>query len=108
MISQTQKSNAGRPSKMSEVTIRKLEMALWHGYTITTACIIAGISRETYYAHIDKNPELSDRFELAQQMVSYKARNVILQAIANNDVKVSMWWLERQCRSEFAPPKQSY
>lgn len=93
---------------MSEATIRKLELALWHGYNITAACLIAGISRETYYAHIAKNPELSDRFELAGQMGSYKARHVILQAINNNDLKASMWWLERKCRAEFAPPKQSY
>jgi len=105
MDTKLQKKKMGAPTKMTETTVRKLEVALWHGFSVSTACLISGISRDTYYSHIAKNPDLSDRFELASQMASYKARNVILQAINNKDIKASMWWLEHKSRAEFAPPK---
>ena len=108
MNTQINKSEPGRPAKMTEATVRKIEMALWHGFSISTSCLISGISRDTYYSHIAKNPELSDRFALAQEMVSYKARNNILRAVAQGDISASKFWLERKSRSEFAPPKATY
>ena len=108
MDTKLQKKKMGAPVKMTETTVRKIEVALWHGYSISTASLISGISRDTYYSHIAQNPDLSDRFELAQEMASYKARNVILRAIAQGDVSAAKFWLERKSRSEFAPPKAAY
>jgi hypothetical protein len=108
MDTKLQKKKMGAPVKMTETTVRKLEMALWHGFSVSTACLVSGISRETYYSHIAKDPDLSDRFALAQEMVSYKARNNILRAVANGDIAASRFWLERKSRAEFAPPKASH
>ena len=108
MDTKLQKKKMGAPVKMTETTVRKVEMALWHGYSVSTACLISGISRDTYYSHIAKNPELSDRFEVAKEMVSYKARNVIIRAVADNDISAAKFWLERKSRAEFAPPKASW
>ena len=108
MNTNLEKKKMGAPTKMTETTVRKIEVALLHGLSVSTACRISGISRETYYSHIAKNPDLSDRFEVAQEMVSYKARNVILRAVANNDISAAKFWLERKSRSEFAPPKATY
>lgn len=108
MDTKLEKKKVGAATKMTETTVRKLEMALWHGFSISTACLISGISRDTYYSHIAKNPELSDRFAVAQEAVSYKARNNILKAVAQGDISASKFWLERKSRAEFAPPKASW
>ena len=108
MDTKLQKKKTDKRVKMTEATVRKIEMALWHGFSISTSCLVSGISRETYYTHIAKDPELSDRFALAQEMVSYKARNNILRAIAQGSIPESKYWIERKSRSEFAPPKATY
>jgi hypothetical protein len=108
MDTNLEKKRIDKRVKMTETTVRKIELALIHGFSVSTACRISGISRETYYSHIAKNPELSDRFEVAQEMISYKARNNILRAIAQGSISESRFWLERKSRSEFAPPKATY
>ena len=40
---------------------------------------------------------------LAEDWSTFKARQVILQAINNGDIKAAQWWLERKARFEFAP-----
>jgi hypothetical protein len=49
MDTKLQKKKMGAPVKMTETTVRKLEMALWHGFSISTACLVSGISRDTTY-----------------------------------------------------------
>jgi hypothetical protein len=41
----------------------------------------------------------------AEEYATFRARQVILQAIDRGEVKVAMWFMERKARLEFAPPK---
>jgi hypothetical protein len=45
---------------------------------------------------------------LAEDWSTFKARQVILQAINNGDIKAAQWWLERKARFEFAPKPNMY
>jgi hypothetical protein len=105
MSTKLEKQKTGRPSIITETTVRNLELALRNGFSITTACKLSGVSRATYYEHINSSAEFSDRMELAEQWVTYRAKHVIALAIHKGDIKVCQWWLERKARVEFAPPK---
>jgi ACT domain-containing protein len=47
------KKGAGRPSKVTWTVILKLADSLQHNATVTEACRFAGISRDTYYKHLN-------------------------------------------------------
>lgn len=100
------KKKVGRPSKKDDErfdAVRKLLAAFWRGCNVTEACIYAGISRETYYEWCRLVPELSDSFAEARTRVSEKAKDVVVDAIYNGDIKAAKWWLERRNRKEFGP-----
>lgn len=51
-----------RPTKLNELTVKKLEEAFLIGATVEEACFYADISKQTYYNWSKENPELFDRF----------------------------------------------
>jgi ACT domain-containing protein len=55
----------GRPSKINYKTIIKLADSIQHNATITEACHYAGISRDTYYRHLD-NPVFAEKMAIAK------------------------------------------
>lgn len=48
------KKATGRPTKINYQTIIKLADAIQHNATVTEACKFAGISRDTYYRHLNQ------------------------------------------------------
>lgn len=104
-MSNLRTQKVGRPTIVNENTIRKLEASLATGFSVTTACHFSGISTSTFYEHKALNKEFSDRVAMAEEWGTFRARQVILQAIDNNDVRAAMWFMERKARAEFAPPK---
>lgn len=92
----------GPPTKMTDLTVKKLEEAFSIGATILEACIYADISRQTYYDWIKANPNLSDRFEQLREKPILKARDNIAKAIAAGDADTSKWYLERKKKDEFS------
>jgi hypothetical protein len=73
---------------------------------VDMATSLSGISRSTYYAHLELNPDFSYKMELAKDWVTQRAKQVVAQAIDKGDLKAAQWWLERRSRAEFAanPP----
>jgi hypothetical protein len=104
MSKQIQKTTIGRPPAINEATVRKLEAALATGFSISAACHFSGISRSTYYEYLATDKDFSDRMRLAEEWATFRARQVILQAIDNGDVSCAKWYLERKARFEFSPP----
>ena len=102
-MSKIQKAKIGRPSVINEDTVRKLEASLASGFGVSAACYYSGISTSTYYEHLALDKDFSDKMHLAEDWSTFKARQVILQAINNGDIKAAQWWLERKARFEFAP-----
>ena len=54
-----EENKTGRPSKLSETIVGKLEVGFARGYNIAEACKYAGINRSTYYDWIEANEEFS-------------------------------------------------
>lgn len=87
---------AGRPTKMTLELVNKLEACFLIGATDTEACIVAGISRETFYKYCTKNPEFADRKDMLKDMPSYKARKVVDSALDDNDINTAHKVLDRK------------
>ena len=91
----------GRPSVINEDILRKIEAALATGFSISAACHFSGISTSTFYEHKASNQEFADRVRWAEEWATYKARQVVLQAIENGDVQIAKWYLSVKARNEF-------
>lgn len=55
--------NSGRPSKMTDDIIAKLEEGFESGFTDEMACLYAGISEATLYRYCDENQDFRERKE---------------------------------------------
>jgi len=55
----------GRPTKVSWTVILKLADALQHNATVGEACRYAGISRQTYYYHLNNDSVFAIQMEAA-------------------------------------------
>ena len=92
----------GRPTVMTEETIRKLENAFSIGATDKEAIFIANISSSTYYDYCKAHPEFSERKEALKDMPKYQARKNIVNKINEGDVPTSQWYAERKGKDEFS------
>lgn len=59
------KKAVGRPSKVDYKTIVKLADSIQHNATITEACRYAGISRDSYYRHLNTNSVFAEKMAIA-------------------------------------------
>ena len=89
-------SKRGRPTKMTQGTVKKLEEAFLRGLSDEEACLYAGISKPTLYDYCDKNSDFLDRKELLKQRVKTRAKLNISKAIEDGDIDISKWYLERR------------
>ena len=95
-------SKVGRPEKVNDEIIRKLEDAFSIGATVLEACCHADIPKSTYYDYLNKNPAFSDRIELLKEKMPLKARAVINSDLDAGDSQTARWLLERNKRHEFS------
>lgn len=105
MGAKSRKGIGGRPRKVNQTIVGKLEVAFSIGANISQACMVAGISRDCYYDFLKHDPNYSDRFELLRQEPVLKAKRNIAEAIASGDVVVSRWFLER-CDPKYSAKTQ--
>lgn len=87
---------AGRPTKMTENTVKKLEEAFLMGCTDIEACLFADISKQTLYTFQEKNPEFVDRKEALKSNPVMKARKVVLKALDESDIATAHKVLDRK------------
>ena len=69
----------GRPTKVNIRTMVRLADALKNNYSVTDACKWAGISRDTYYRHLNSNVVFSTKMNYAiecRNKVSFDFRTV--------------------------------
>lgn len=95
-------NKVGRPTVMTDVVIGKLEMLFAKGLSDREACLIADIHPSTLYDYCEKNPEFAERKELLKEQIKTKAKLNVAEAITNNDVDMSKWYLERKAKDEFS------
>ena len=104
----------GRNTKLTTELTDKICEALRAGNYIETACEFAGIVPATYYRWIadSEKPDagvllVEFREAVKKARATAEVRNVALIQQAAQDPnkwQASAWWLERQCREDFAPP----
>ncbi len=87
------KCKCGRPSKLTEAVIQKLEQGFRNDFTVLESCIYAGIGHETFYGHLRKNKQFADRIESAQNFLFFAAKNNIAQSIGKNKSVADSWAL---------------
>lgn len=92
----TSKNEVGHPTVMSDETVRKLEESLKGGMTVSQACAVSDVSRDTYYRHYKTDEAFSDKMRFAKSYVAMPAKQNIAKAIADGDIGVSKWFLEKQ------------
>ena len=91
------KLKGGRPTKMTELTVKKLEEAFSNGASDVEACFIAGISKECLYQYQDKFPSFVDRKFALKEMIKYQAKIKVKQAIEKEkQPDTAKWYLERK------------
>lgn len=75
------KGAVGRPTKITESVVTKLEQAFLMGCTDEEACLYADISRMTLHRYCEANPAFSDRREILKQNPVLLARGVQIEAL---------------------------
>jgi hypothetical protein len=99
---------AGRPTVITKPTVLKLEQALKDGFSIEMSCHVSGISRSTYYAHLQTDTDFMNKMELSQTWATERAKQVVIQEINKGNLKAAQWWLERKQRVEFSLNPQPF
>ncbi len=99
------KYTTGRPTKMTEETIKKLLDAFSYSFTDEEACLYADISPKTLYTYCEKRPEFTQQKEALKKKPNLKAKMNLLKDINNQNVDTSKWWLERKSKNEFSTKK---
>lgn len=88
-------AEVGRPTKMTEATIKKLEDAFALGCTDREACLAADISTTTLYNFCEVHPAFLERKERLKANPYLKARKVVLDAVEGGDVLTAKWLVEK-------------
>jgi hypothetical protein len=91
----SRKGIGGRPSLMTEATVRKLEEAFLLGCTDREAAFAAGIAPSTLYKYCEDHPEFLERKETLKKRPVFMARKVVVNALENNDIGTAHRVLER-------------
>ncbi|MFZ1301286.1 MAG: hypothetical protein WAQ27_01755 [Candidatus Microsaccharimonas sp.] len=60
------KKSIGRPLKVNYKVIIKLADAIQHNANVTDACRYAGISRDTYYRHLNTEKVFAEKMSRAK------------------------------------------
>lgn len=95
-------SAVGRPTVMTPEIIAKLEAAFIKGATDKEAIFLADISSSAFYHYCEENPDFKERKESLKEMVKYRARSNVAEAIEKGDKDISKWYLERKAKDEFS------
>lgn len=102
----TKKHAGGRPTKMTETVIKKLELAFLKGLSDREACQFADITMQTLYNYCNKHPEYFERKELLKERPKIQAKLNVAEGIENGDIELSKWYLERKAKDEFSTKQE--
>lgn len=94
----------GRPLKINDEELRKLETAFKMGCLNREACAYADIPESTFYDYIKAHPEFSEKMIKWKQNPILKAKHTIYQNLDNE--KTAQWYLERKCKDEFSTKQE--
>ena len=94
-------SEIGRPTKMTEITLKKLEEGFLNDFTDEQACFFAGISTQTLYTYQKENPDFLERKQLMKENIKMKAKLKVSAVIdSEEDAETAKWYLARKAKNE--------
>lgn len=96
-----EKRPEGRPTKMTDDTIKKLEEAFALGCSDGEACFYADISKQTLYTYQKDHPEFIDRKEALKERPILMARQSVIKGLVE-DHDLALKYLERKKKDEFS------
>jgi len=100
-IIMAKKNNAGRPTKMTDTVLTKLEQAFSMGCTDNEACLYADINPLTLYRYQKENEGYCKRKEMLKDKPILLARTELVKGLKNNP-ELSLKYLERKLKDEFS------
>ncbi|EPM7558084.1 hypothetical protein ACTPL8_000436 [Enterococcus faecium] len=102
----TTKNKVGRPTKMTDDVVNKLEFAFMRGLSDQEACLYAGISKQTLYNYQESHPEFIDQKAAFKSNVKMHAKlNLAKEVIEKKNVELSLFVLERTV-DEYKPKQE--
>ena len=99
-------NKVGRPNKIKDDELRKLETAFKMGCNNSESCAFADIPESTFYDYIKANPEFSVKIDKWKKNPILKAKHTIYQNL--EDTKTAQWYLERKCKQEFSTAQEVF
>lgn len=88
------------PVKLDDITVKKIEEALALDCSIEEVCLMANITRQTYYNWVNSFPELKERFDILRASPFLKARKTINDSLANP--QFAFEYMKRKKKGEFS------
>jgi hypothetical protein len=95
-----QSGKVGRPLTIRENDMYNLMSYFKKGYSVSLACVKAGIPRSVFYAEMDRNEEFRDKITASKDTMTNRATRLIEDSIRRGNVRTAMWLLDRQDRRE--------
>lgn len=92
----------GRPERIDEKMLEKLERAFSYGMSNDEACLECNLARSTLQDYFTKNPNFKERVEMLKNRPVTIARKCVVDGLTD-DSELSLKYLERKCRVEFNP-----
>ena len=92
---------AGRPTKLSDDIVNKLEQCFSIDASVEEACYYCDISRQTFYEWMKADAVLSDRLERLRSKPILAARQEVVNGI-KNDKDFALKYLSKKKKDEFA------
>ena len=96
------KNKWGRPNKINENVLSKLEDAFKYWMTDIEACLEADISTNTLYRYCEEHPEFRERKEELKNNPKRIAKRNIVDSIIKWDKDDSKRYLETKWKDEFS------
>lgn len=88
------------PVKLDDITVKKIEDALAMDCSIDEVCLMANISKQTFYNWQNSFPELKERFDLLRATPFLKARDTIIKSLDNP--QHAFEYMKRKKKNEFS------
>ena len=92
----TTKNKVGRPLKITDSVLQKLEGAFAVGCTDLEACCYANVGASTLYDYCKSNPDFSERKETLKNQPVMKARFIINNSLKEDDLNTANRVIDRK------------
>lgn len=91
---------AGRPTVMTEEALQILEDAFCNDATDEQACFLAKICPSSLYNYQVEHPVFLERKTQLKEMIKFRAKKNMKEAIEGGSLEESKWYLERKAKNE--------